>query len=269
MVDACALAGEPDIYGIGVRTAIYAQNLLSFFPAFWALRDGEVSRTELEGLETQSTTILVTAFAVLISCIIQAVTRQINSFHAHIVLELSWMNNTNTFIWFILYIHHFGWEKGLTALNILSRRFWLFHADSDDSPLAGSSRHKWPRVVILLGTIHLSLMGAVGIWMWSDPYDFGAPIPCNTAEDIVVFDSRKPPYFVHKWYSNCVNYNLHSCTMSVFEHRHPSARRSQTIQMVEQRSKRTGGDRTNFYYSTSLDLSFFGCPACLKHCFYM
>ncbi|KAH8834439.1 hypothetical protein DL96DRAFT_1427048, partial [Flagelloscypha sp. PMI_526] len=95
-----------DIYGIGVRVAVYAQNLLSFFPAFWALKDGEVSRTELAGLETQSTTILITAFAVLVSAIIQAATGQINSFHTFVVLSLSWMNNTNTFIWVFLYVHH-------------------------------------------------------------------------------------------------------------------------------------------------------------------
>ncbi|KAJ6467378.1 hypothetical protein C8R45DRAFT_477415 [Mycena sanguinolenta] len=100
------IPADPDISGIGVRVAIYAQNLLSFVPTFWALRDGNVSPYELESVEDQSTTILVTAFAILISAMVEARTVGLSSFHANIVLNLSWMNNTNTFIYFILYVQH-------------------------------------------------------------------------------------------------------------------------------------------------------------------
>ncbi|EEB92427.1 hypothetical protein MPER_09065 [Moniliophthora perniciosa FA553] len=96
----------PDISGLGVRAAIYIQNLLSFIPAIWALWDGEVTLYELESIEPQSTTILITAFAILISAMVQAQTLGLSSFHAAIVLSLSWMNNTNTFIYFLLYIQH-------------------------------------------------------------------------------------------------------------------------------------------------------------------
>ncbi|KAJ7827077.1 hypothetical protein B0H13DRAFT_2120053 [Mycena leptocephala] len=41
----CQIPANPDISGIGVRIAIYAQKLLSFVPALWALWDGEVSTT--------------------------------------------------------------------------------------------------------------------------------------------------------------------------------------------------------------------------------
>jgi hypothetical protein len=68
----CLIPANPDISGIGVRAAIYGQNLLSFVPAFYALVDGRVDGKELETIETQSTTILVTAFAILISTIVQA-----------------------------------------------------------------------------------------------------------------------------------------------------------------------------------------------------
>ncbi|KAJ6523363.1 hypothetical protein B0H19DRAFT_908654, partial [Mycena capillaripes] len=95
----------PDIAGIGVRVAIYAQNLLSFVPAVWALCDGEVSDYELDSVETQSTTILITAFAILISAMVQA-TRRLSGLHASIILDLSWMNNTNTFIYFLLYVQY-------------------------------------------------------------------------------------------------------------------------------------------------------------------
>ncbi|KAJ6545338.1 hypothetical protein B0H19DRAFT_1167435 [Mycena capillaripes] len=43
----CILS-DPDISGIGVRVAIYAQNLLSFIPVIGVLRDREVSLYELE-----------------------------------------------------------------------------------------------------------------------------------------------------------------------------------------------------------------------------
>jgi hypothetical protein len=103
----CPIPANPDISGIGVRIAIYIQNFLSFLPAFYALwNDWKVQKHELETVEKQSTSILITAFAVLISTIVQARTFILSSFHAAIVLDLSWMNNTNVFIYFLLYIHH-------------------------------------------------------------------------------------------------------------------------------------------------------------------
>jgi hypothetical protein len=109
----CLVPANPDISGIGVRVAIYVQNILSFAPAFYALVDGKVDSKELKTIEAQSTTILVTAFAILISTIIQARSQYgISDFHVSVILNLSWMNNTNTFIYFILYVHH---RNGLTG----------------------------------------------------------------------------------------------------------------------------------------------------------
>ncbi|KAH6912442.1 hypothetical protein BKA70DRAFT_763918 [Coprinopsis sp. MPI-PUGE-AT-0042] len=102
----CNIPGNPDIYGIGVRIAIYIQNLLCFLPALWALWDGEVTQDELDSAETQTTTNLVLAFAILISSIVQALTLGLSNFHANIVLSMSWMNNTNAFVYFLLYIQH-------------------------------------------------------------------------------------------------------------------------------------------------------------------
>jgi hypothetical protein len=106
------IPANPDISGIGVRVAIYIQNLLSFIPAFYALKDKRISKTELRTIEKQATTILITAFAVLISAMVQAGTYGLYSFHTSIILDLSWMNNTNTFIYFLLYIHHKSHLKG-------------------------------------------------------------------------------------------------------------------------------------------------------------
>jgi hypothetical protein len=103
----CSIPANPDISGIGVRAAIYVQNFLSFAPAFYALVDGKVDSKELKTIEAQSTTILVTAFAILISTIVQALSPYgLSDFHVSVILNLSWMNNTNTFIYFILYVHH-------------------------------------------------------------------------------------------------------------------------------------------------------------------
>ncbi|KAF6762401.1 hypothetical protein DFP72DRAFT_557633 [Ephemerocybe angulata] len=106
LAGSCIIPGNPDIAGVGVRIAIYVQNLLCFFPAFWALVDGKVTETELESAETQATTNLVLAFAILISSMVQATTLGLTSYHASIVLNMSWMNNTNAFIYFLLYVQH-------------------------------------------------------------------------------------------------------------------------------------------------------------------
>ncbi|KAJ7785070.1 hypothetical protein DFH07DRAFT_706455, partial [Mycena maculata] len=114
----------PDISGIGVRAAIYAQNFLSFVPAAWALWDGDVSSYKVESVETQSTTILITAFAILISAMVEAQSG-LSNFHASIVLSLSWMNNTNTFIYFLLYVQRKSQLKeGQIQMNLSS---WVKH----------------------------------------------------------------------------------------------------------------------------------------------
>ncbi|KAJ7121595.1 hypothetical protein C8R44DRAFT_557395, partial [Mycena epipterygia] len=95
-----------DISGIGVRAAIYLQNLLGFVPAISALWDGEVVSYELEAVETQSSTMLITAFAILISAVVQARTTGLTTFQGNIILSLSWMSNTNTFIYFLLFMQH-------------------------------------------------------------------------------------------------------------------------------------------------------------------
>ena len=66
------ITSNTDISGIGVRTAAYAQNILSFVPAVLALLDGKISRGELDSLADQSTTILLSAYALLIAGLILA-----------------------------------------------------------------------------------------------------------------------------------------------------------------------------------------------------
>ncbi|KAJ7253883.1 hypothetical protein C8J57DRAFT_1658934 [Mycena rebaudengoi] len=78
----CTIPSDPDIAGTGVWAVIYMQNLISFVPALWALW---IERSSAMSWRSDSQTLNV---------------------HANIVLSLSWMNNTNTFIYFLLYIQH-------------------------------------------------------------------------------------------------------------------------------------------------------------------
>jgi hypothetical protein len=136
---ACSIPANPDISGIGVRVAIYIQNILSFVPAFYSLmNDTRVDKHELKTTKDISLTILITAFAILISTVIQAMSPYgLSAFHASVILNLSWMNNTNTFIYFILWVHYrshtpredrieptwSGWRK-----HILSQLPWRRHS---------------------------------------------------------------------------------------------------------------------------------------------
>ncbi|KAJ7623023.1 hypothetical protein DFH06DRAFT_1230702 [Mycena polygramma] len=210
------IPGDPDISGIGVRAAIYAQNLLSFIPAISALWDGEVAPYELEAVKDQSTTILITAFGILISAIVQATTLGLSNFHASIILSLSWMNNTNTFIYFLLYVQHrsqlgpqqirsdvISWIRHIKKWLFGSvswgesnwddrKRMWPQRREEPDIPLAPENAEIEPQsllavifrvkvkgIVAILGSLHLSMMAALGLWLWSNPRTFGTAASAN------------------------------------------------------------------------------------------
>ncbi|KAF5324036.1 hypothetical protein D9611_008306 [Ephemerocybe angulata] len=214
------IPGNPDIAGVGVRIAIYVQTLLCFFPAFWALLDGKVSQGELDAAENQATTNLVLAFAILISSIVQAQTLGLTNYHASIVLNMSWLNNTNAFIYFLLYIQHKS-QAGVRGRVAPTWRAWvqhirelavsvvhpgtakahptsagesdpeLGHTDGVASIRNGVERTQLnniqgnedyartgakllvKRFVLLLGSLHLSLMAGLGLWLWSNIRTFG------------------------------------------------------------------------------------------------
>jgi hypothetical protein len=103
----CLIPGIPDIGGIGVRIAIYIQCFLSFVPALFALIHGcKVDLKLLRTVEKQSTTILILAFAILIFLVVQALSFNLSAFHTSILLSLSWIITTNTFIYVLIYINH-------------------------------------------------------------------------------------------------------------------------------------------------------------------
>ena len=234
------IPANPDISGIGVRIAIYAQNLLCFLPIIFYLYDGEISLDELAGIQDQSIGMLAIAFAILITTAFLAAERKVTNYHAAIILGLSWMNNTSTWIWFILYVYERStakyqpigatWSTWYTALWSPVRIYLhgLDPAGSHDSatgtptPNQGGENGveqtrsqkavkcfwnslpiQWLRAevcrpvwlskpmiylrrfarlilaapVLSVGSLHLSLMAAIGIWLWHDPVRFGSQIP--------------------------------------------------------------------------------------------
>ncbi|KAF7358911.1 Multiple ankyrin repeats single kh domain [Mycena sanguinolenta] len=204
----CTIPANSEVSGIGIRIGIYVQNLLGFIPALTALWDGEVSKHELEAVEMQSTTILITAFAILISSMVQAQTPAWSSFHANVILSLSWMSNTNTFIYFLLYLQYrsqLGRRQVRTDLFFMWKRVqaWFCCRDIPVDRRETSNR-KVPQkkrsnsttstefyepsllsaifrvkvsgavAIAILGSLHLSLMSALGIWLWHNPRSFGS-----------------------------------------------------------------------------------------------
>jgi hypothetical protein len=103
MPSACNNTGilpNPDISGIGVRAAIYAQAVLTLVQPTIASIDGQISEKELVGLHGLYVGILLPGCALLVSAIIQATTQGLSVYHAIVVLQLSWINNTSALIFF-------------------------------------------------------------------------------------------------------------------------------------------------------------------------
>ncbi|KAF5363916.1 hypothetical protein D9756_000006 [Leucocoprinus leucothites] len=173
------LPANPDIFGIGVRTAIYAQNLLSFIPALFALQDGKVTPFELEASENQSTTTLIIAFAILLNVIIQGLSHGLINYQAAIILNLSWMNNTHLFIYSLLYAYstvELGEEEIKQGGDRRTlRAFWLYR-----------TKKVMKNPVFIVGSVHLALMSAVGIWLWAKPVAFSRSPLCSLSASLFV-----------------------------------------------------------------------------------
>ena len=77
---------NPDIAGVGVRTAFYAQAFLSILPLFIIGADGQITLEELRTIIEIVETNEVTACALVLSALIQAWTYGLTTYHADIVL---------------------------------------------------------------------------------------------------------------------------------------------------------------------------------------
>ncbi|KAJ3526330.1 hypothetical protein NMY22_g10206 [Coprinellus aureogranulatus] len=225
----CLIPANPDVTGVGVRLSIYSQNILCFVPAIAALLDFRITTYEMESLETQAMTNLILAFAILISCGVQALTLGLSSYHASIVLSMSWINNTNAFIYFVLYVHYkakLNEGPGLTPVKpewkawkahvmtqlraLLHLPYGLANEASGEEPTEGgthedmqgpavrtsSAKILFGRVALLMGSLHLTLTAALGIWLWSDIRSFGQSTSTGSCAtdylDITILGARVP-----------------------------------------------------------------------------
>ncbi|KAJ3501951.1 hypothetical protein NLJ89_g9106 [Agrocybe chaxingu] len=101
------LTANPDISGIGVRTAIYTQAILIYLG------------------------ILLSGCALLFSAIIQAKTFGLSAYHGTVVLYLSWINNTSALTFFMFVVgdqitfwqdERQQWKSGKKRVGIILRR---------------------------------------------------------------------------------------------------------------------------------------------------
>ncbi|KAF5348297.1 hypothetical protein D9756_010510 [Leucocoprinus leucothites] len=185
------IASNTDIFGIGTRVATYAQNYLTLIPVIHALWDGRVTYVELEMFEKQSTTILLTAYGILLSTIIQgAATDTLSNFHVMIVLNLSWMNDMNALMFFLLRLMHEMDLKIDVGKNTSPTGAKDATTEPTNTPTVPELASLMKKVifgskdVMLIGSFHLTFMSAVGIWLWSDPLAFGNSPVCSMSGHI-------------------------------------------------------------------------------------
>jgi hypothetical protein len=106
------ITANPDISGIGVRTAIYTQAVISLIHPLVAGYDGKIDDFEIKSLATVYLGILLPECALLFSAIIQARTFGLSAYHAMIVLFLSWINNTSALTFFTYILGDYVYVRG-------------------------------------------------------------------------------------------------------------------------------------------------------------
>jgi hypothetical protein len=123
------LHSNSDISGIGVRIAIYAQAILTLAQPLVAGSDGWIDRKELKDLFFIYLNILLPASALIFAAIIQSRTFGLSAYHAIVVLELGWINNTTALVFFaFLMIALPGWVARQNA-EAQSQRVWRDHRE--------------------------------------------------------------------------------------------------------------------------------------------
>lgn len=152
------IESNPDISGIGVRSAIYSQALLSILYSLYCALDGVITSKELKTMSQFSVNIILTACALLVSTIIQTSQGGIYIYHVLIVLQLSWINSFT-----------------LITVHMLKIYFELLQGHST-----------WSKMVIklftydgLVSSVHFMMFGSVGVWAWNYNETFGSNPTCN------------------------------------------------------------------------------------------
>ncbi|KAH6902320.1 hypothetical protein BKA70DRAFT_669220 [Coprinopsis sp. MPI-PUGE-AT-0042] len=185
--------------GIGVRASIYTQTILYFVVALWALWNGRVTQRDLNCAKGQLAISLFFPLAILISSLVQASTLGLTSYDAVIVLSLSWISSASVFIYILLYVHHkSGLPTGQGRVDS-TWKAWVRHArqrcsskgststsgdtesvapQPDGTSVGPTTRRSTGALIkrfpLVLGSLHLTLMAALGIWLWTNLASFGS-----------------------------------------------------------------------------------------------
>ncbi|KAJ7174748.1 hypothetical protein C8R46DRAFT_1214925 [Mycena filopes] len=186
------IAPNPDIAGIGVRVAVYVQALLSVIYAIHFARKGEISAEGFKTMARISVNISLTAGALLVSTIIQAVTLGISLYHTLIVLQLSWINSM-TFM-------------TVYSLRTMSDPSW-YRRNEDEylslpSPFTPDA---------LVASAHVAVVGGVGLWTWLAIETFGNQPECNPDTFLVIL---RRSIHVLPWYQCKCGFSI-ACFISV------------------------------------------------------
>ena len=121
------LNSNPDIAGIGIRIAIYAQAILTLAQPLVAGSDGWIDKKELKDLFSIFLNILLPASALILAAIIQANTYGLSAYHAIVVLYLGWINNTTALVFFAFVLVALpGWVARQNA-EAQSQKLWKYH----------------------------------------------------------------------------------------------------------------------------------------------
>jgi hypothetical protein len=160
---------NPDIAGIGVRVSIYIQAFLNLACTVIFAKDGKISSYESATLSTSSTNLFLTGCALLISAFIQGATSGFSVHHALIVLNISWINSFSALLYIIFGV-------------VLSFSFATWF-EPGLRPLRTGALLR----LIPLSILHLSGMGALGIWVWAKVNTFGDQPECTPATFLTIF----------------------------------------------------------------------------------
>ncbi|KAJ6472062.1 quinon protein alcohol dehydrogenase-like superfamily [Mycena sanguinolenta] len=85
-------------------------------------------------------------------------------------------------------------DKSAPRKSVARKWNWaeFFHFIKRAHKSAPAESDNWLDTAVVIGSLHLSLTGAVGVWLWVDPTDFGSSRSCPPGAAISVFGHAFP-----------------------------------------------------------------------------
>jgi len=169
---------NPDISGVGVRAAFYAQCIIYLVPPVLFASDADLSNKERTSLRQYHTILRLSGIALTISALIQTFTFGLSIQHSIVILNLSWMVN-------------------ISATAILSLFFARAYRSSASKDLY-AARHQFRRkhgrqlmVPFVLAMLHMCSIGILGFFTWLRPWEMGSHVrgwdPCTMNTVTTIF----------------------------------------------------------------------------------